>query len=54
MLLPNAHVRTDGTKKFHIQHLKWELAGSSIDPSRFVMAYNNTSPAICELWVYIS
>lgn len=49
-----AHVRTDGTKKFHIQYLKWELAGSSINPSRFIMAYNNTSPAICELWVYIS
>lgn len=47
-----AHVRTDGSAYWESGELVWEYAASGIDPSKFVLAHNNSAnPTKAELWV---
>ncbi len=50
-----AHFRTNSTKVWESGELKWQVAGSGIDPTKFVIAYKNTANTSCavELWVKI-
>ena len=50
-----AHFRTNSTKVWESGELKWQVAGSGIDPTKFVIAYKNTANTSCavELWAKI-